>query len=240
MALDSLPKRLLLFSGGLDSYILKKVYDFKDEECLFVDMGTVENGVEKEKIFSIFPNVRQVSCPLAAYELENKIIPFRNHFLTLLAAQFVSDIYFAFTIGDTTRDKDFVFKAQMESILNYFSGVLDKVNVPGPYTLHMPFKGLSKGEIVRLYLERTHTDGKELVDQSVSCYSGAVYGCGQCRSCLRKYVALAVNSSELGEYCRSKFDSDPVQFLPEFLGESLRKKRNTKEIKEIERCIMQA
>jgi len=38
--------RILLYSGGLDSLILKKLYHFSDSECLYVDMGTVESKTE--------------------------------------------------------------------------------------------------------------------------------------------------------------------------------------------------
>lgn len=225
-----------MYSGGLDSYILKHVFSVSDEECLFVRMGTEENKIEEEYIKRYSPKVQIVELPIACFELENKIIPFRNHFLCLLAAQYACNILFAFTAGDTTRDKDFVFQQQMEEAMNYFALSKDKVHFPGPYQVFMLFKHLTKTEIVKSFLN-TGFDGEDLIYKSISCYSGAEIGCGQCRSCLRKYVALHNADKELGEKCRKAFDHDPKEFIPIFLQESIRKGRNKKEIEEIKEVL---
>ena len=137
-------KRVLLFSAGMDSFIYKKIFGFTDEECLFVDMGTKENKIEKQFIAKYFPKTQQYTFPLSVLELPNKIIPFRNNHIALLAANYANNIHFAFTAGDTTKDKDYVFKAQMESILNYFAQDKNKVKVEGPFAIHMDFKNFTK------------------------------------------------------------------------------------------------
>ena len=175
--------RVLMFSTGLDSFILKSIYKFQNEECVFVQMGTKENKIEEELIDAQFPGVQKMMYLLSGFELPNKIIPFRNQMLTFLGAQLGTEIYFAFTAGDTTRDKDYVFKAQMEASLNYFAGIPDKTPFPGePYRVEMPFKGLTKVEIVRQYLELGHPE-EDLLVKSTSCYSGKEIPCGECRSC---------------------------------------------------------
>jgi len=223
-----------MYSTGLDSFILKKLHNFKDEECLFVQLGTDENEMEEDLLEHQSPNVKSAFMPLDGFELPNKIIPFRNHFLALMAAQMATEIYFGFTAGDTTRDKDYVFKAQMEGILNYFIGVPDKSPFAGTgdhYQIVMPFKDMTKVEIVREYLLAGHK-AEDLFKASVSCYEGSEIPCGKCRSCLRKYVALTLNEID----CTGRFAVNPKRYLKDFLKESKKKDRKT-EIKDIEKCI---
>lgn len=225
--------RVLMFSGGLDSYIMKRMFEFSNEECVFVKMGTKENEIEEELIDVQFPGVQKMDFMLAGFELPNKIIPFRNHILTFLGAQLGTEIYFAFTAGDTTRDKDYVFKAQMEGALNYFIGVPDKSPFAGDehYRLEMPFKEHTKTELVRMYLDKGFKS-EDLFLKSTSCYSGYEIPCGECRSCLRKFVALTINEID----CSGQFLSNPKSRMKEFLRESRKKDRKT-ELKEIEKCI---
>lgn len=228
--------RVLMFSGGLDSYTLKQIYNVPDNECLFVRMGTEENKMEEKHIKQYFPGVQITELSLSRFELKNKIIPFRNHFLCLLAAQYGDDILFAFTAGDTTRDKDFTFKRQMEETMNYFALSRDKVHFPGPYKVRMPFKRLTKTQVVRSFL-RHGFEGDDLIYKSISCYNAKEIGCGKCRSCLRKYVALYNANKELGERCRRAFDHDPREVMSAFLQESIQKERNQKEIEEIKEAM---
>jgi 7-cyano-7-deazaguanine synthase in queuosine biosynthesis len=221
---------ILLFSAGMDSMILKTVYQFPNNQCLFVRMGTEENRIEERVIDKFYPGVFKIDFPLSPFELGNKIIPFRNHHLALLAAHYGTNIFFAFTAGDTTKDKDYVFKSQMEGILNYFSIDQQKVHFPGPYSIQMPFKEQTKTELVAMYLK---AGGKpiDLLVRSNSCYAGLGSACGECRSCLRKYVALRLNGIDTGFFLE-----DPKNHLTDFLSESLAKNRK-KEVEEIERCL---
>ncbi len=225
---------LLMFSTGMDSFILKKLYKFTDEDCLFVNMNTIENKKEEEFINKYFPKVKQITFDLSSFELDNKIIPFRNNILSLIGAQYSSDIFFAFTIGDTTKDKDWVFKSQMEGILNYFATSPEKVKHNAPYTIHMPFKHFTKSELIAKYLNVFEKENfYDLFTYSISCYNGLDNGCGKCRSCLRKYIAFKNNNIETDSY----FVKNPKQFLSSFLEESKQKKRNINEIKEIENVL---
>lgn len=225
-------RRVLMFSGGMDSFILKTIYQVPDEDCIFTRMGTEENAEEEILLNQYFPGVKVVDLPLVDFELGNKIIPFRNHFLALMGAQFAPEIMFAFTAGDTTRDKDYVFKAQMEGILNYFSLSEDKVLYPGPYQINMPFKAVTKTEIVRAYLSHG-LPSEDLLRKSRSCYAGEMLPCGHCRSCLRKYVALHLN----GISCDGWVESIPsIDTLEGFLVESELKGRKS-ETEDIKKCI---
>ncbi len=227
-------KTIALFSAGMDSLIMKMILNIPDENCLFVDMGTAENEIEKQYITQYFPLVQKTFLPLCQHELPNKIIPFRNNLLALIAANYGADIYFAFTAGDTTRDKDYVFKAQMEGILNYFAQAEDKVKIPGPFAIHMPFKHLTKTQMVAEYIKKGH-DPYVLLTQSCSCYEGSgVMGCGKCRSCLRKFIALELNSVSTYDF----FKEPPNKHIPLFYEQS-KKKNRKQELKEIELWMLQ-
>jgi 7-cyano-7-deazaguanine synthase in queuosine biosynthesis len=224
--------RILMFSMGLDSFILKQVYQFKNEECLFVRMGTEENRIEESLIDKLYPGVVKTELPISQFELPNKIIPFRNHFLALLGAQYASSIYFGFTLGDTTKDKDYVFKAQIEGILNYFATSPEKVKYGAPYTVNMPYKHLTKTQIVKKYLD-SHFPAIDLLTKSSSCYNGGDIACGMCRSCLRKFVALYLNDIDTDGF----FINNPSHYLDQFLEESIIKNR-VSELSDIQQCII--
>lgn len=222
-------KRILLFSGGLDSLLLKQMENFKNNECLYINLHTVENKQEMQFIKMNFPGCIIIDLSLQRFELNNKIIPFRNHILSMIAANFGNSLYFAFTKGDTTKDKDYVFKSQIENILNYFSIDTNKVTIPGPFEICMPFKELTKTEVINLFLRKG--GDYRLLQKATSCYSGIEGGCGTCRSCLRKYVACYNNDIKLNF-------QPSIQELEILLKEAIKKGRN-KEIKEIKACIKQ-
>lgn len=223
--------QVMLFSAGMDSVILKELLGFSNAQCLFVDMGTKENKLEKQYIQQYYPETQMAELSLVTNELPNKIIPFRNHHLALLAANYGSEIYFAFTAGDTTKDKDYVFKSQIEGILNYFAIDKTKVRLPGPYQIVMPVKKYTKTELVKQYIDK-ELPIENLLVRSCSCYEGTALPCGSCRSCLRKYVAMQLN----GIFCKEFFKQDPVLSLKDFYEESVRKQR-VGEIKEIATCM---
>ena len=221
--------RVLLYSTGLDSYCLSKLY--KMDELLFIISGTTDNQKER-KLIEHAQNARQIHLPLGQWELENKIIPQRNAFFVLAAAQYGNEIFIGATKGDTTKDKDYVFKAQMENILNYFALDKHKVKVQDyPYTVHMPFKDMTKTEIIAAYLAKGFPV-EALMTESRSCYAGGVLECGVCRSCLRKYVALTLNNIETISY----FENNPASNIMTFHAECIEKGRQD-ESEEVARCI---
>lgn len=227
--------KVLMYSGGMDSFIISRNFDF--DKIVFAVLGNEDNTRELERAKAdpfINKRLMVVNLPMAQFELDNKIIPYRNHALALLGAQFGSEIYFGFTGGDTTKDKDFVFKSQMEGILNYFALDQHKVNHQYyPYSVEMPYKEFSKGQMVAEYIRKGNTPS-DLWTISRSCYDGDVLECGVCRSCLRKYVALAVNGLQDAHTC---FAYDPRPELRMFLDECRAKGRFQTEIDEIKAAI---
>lgn len=227
--------KVLMYSGGLDSFIISRNFDF--DHIVFAVLGNGDNLQELERAKAdpfVSKRLIVVDLPMDRFELGNKIIPYRNHMLALLGAQYGNEIYFGFTGGDTTKDKDFVFKAQMEGILNYFAIDQHKVNHQNyPYSIHMPYKEHSKGQMVEEYL-RLGGDAEQLLTVSRSCYSETDQECGTCRSCLRKYTALSVNGFT---HAYKFFANDPRPHMAEFLEECKAKGRFPEELLEVKAAI---
>lgn len=222
-------RRVLLYSQGLDSFIMSKL--IPHDEKLFIITGTKDNEVERDRISQSDFDVSILDLSfLAQFELANKIIPFRNMFFALAAAQYGSVILMASTKGDTTRDKDDVFGHLMSAMMSYFGmGSVDKVRYSGPCRIELPFRQYTKRELVQMYLD-TGFPREDLVRQSSSCYF-PIDGqeCGRCRSCLRKFTALALNGIS------PSFEVPTTSLLEEHLNESIRKGREqeAEEIKEV-------
>ncbi len=192
-------KTVMLYSGGFDSFCLKEIY--KPDIILTINTGTKYGNKEIELLKNTMKDkanwILLDGTFLQQFELENKIVPFRNNFFILMAAQFANRIYIGTTIGDRTKDKDFVFKAQMEGILNYFSLDKDRVKVQDyPYEVLMPFKEMTKTQIIKKYLEN---DGsvERLLKETRSCYKDEIKPCGLCKACLRNAIALVNNDIDI-------------------------------------------
>ena len=223
-------RSVILYSGGMDSFCLSKMVP--EADLLFIETGTGDNQHEKLRLPDY---VKQVKMNLSAWELENKIIPFRNCFFVLAAAQMYSDIYLGATAGDTTKDKDYVFKAMMESMMNYFGLDDHKMgHTARPFIIHMPFKNKTKTEIVKLFLEYGN-DPISLAQESRSCYEDSHdQECGRCRACLRKFIAFFNN--DIQSYIQFQHEPSKLE-LEAFLLESQRKGRG-REAAEIEFALL--
>ena len=202
---------VLLFSSGMDSFCLLKLYHY--DSIIFFYTGTKDNHRELLQIYDMIDDkivpsdIHILNLPLGAWELPNKIVPHRNTIMCLIASNYGNNIYIGTTKGDTTKDKDYVFKSQVEGILNYFGQDDQKVFPVGyPYQIVMPFKDLTKTEILAGYLEDGN-DIQPLLRYSRSCYSDGDKECGECRSCLRKAIALKNNNINY----QNVFKVDPLK-----------------------------
>lgn len=228
MAVD---KKILLYSGGLDSFILR--YSMSFDTIIHFEVGTEDEQQEK---LLMDTGVEYISLPLQRFELPNKIIPFRNYLFVLMAANYGNRIYIGSTLGDTTRDKDWVFQSLCESVLNYFGAVKEKMPYEAEqFEVCMPFKDRTKTQIVASFLLFCDMSGYDIsiLKVSRSCYKGGERECGECRSCLRKYVAFKNNGVEnLLDFSAPSRDQ-----LIAFYEESIAKGRHEREIAEILRCL---
>lgn len=222
-----------LFSGGMDSIAIEHV--LQPDVRLFVHLGTPVCDQEMDRVMDFMDKTgRMVTCVhlegLSYYELANKILPGRNCYFVLMAANYGEKIVLGSTLGDTTQDKDTSWAALMTVLLRHImtpgkqpKGIEDAQE----YHVDVPFRTYSKGQLVANYLA---DDGPEnYLIESYSCYHGQKQECGTCRACLRKYVALDYN----GVDCGSRFQSNPMGNLQGLLDYSLKVNRHHQEIAEI-------
>jgi len=187
-------KRVLLFSGGLDSYI---AWHFLGKPpCVYFDIGL---PVCKEEIRVIkelgVPITIDSSINLADREVagDSKFIPGRNLYYALLATKYADEIYMAGLADDNVNDKN-------PGIFEEFSRTLTILNNK-PIKVMSPFWEHTKADIVKWYLENVK-ETEQLI-KTGSCYDLTEGNyCGKCRCCFRKWVALWVNGIKLPFYNR--------------------------------------
>lgn len=190
--------RVLLFSGGLDSFILWHLLD--KPATLYCLLGHKYQKREYDTIQRL-----AAFCP----ELEPRFttrarcgdlefrgtghIPFRNLALTMAAAwEGYSTIILGALAGETSRDKSRKFARDASRLLSYLE--------EPPLTIVLPARGMTKRELVRLFLQR-FPEKRDLLRMTSSCYNVAdddqrYAGCGACIACFRRWVALSLNGIE--------------------------------------------
>lgn len=185
------PEKLLFFKSGAryESFELKQLERFKD-------MGLLK---DHEIIVDDTLNFKSL-------EQENSIVPMRNIFYILRAMEYAQNVYIGVTYYDLHYDKQpDVLGALVAFIQNYYyyrdvPKTWDNVR---PRIL-TPYRDFTKGELLKEAID---------LDCDVShiptlrtCYDGhSEKGCGKCKSCVAKAIALAVNGMFKPEY----FDEDP-------------------------------
>ena len=174
-------RRILLFSGDLDSYILYKLMENKDTPAdilLYMHLGLPYNTHEQININNLDIDhsrlVINYDINLAKFELPNKIIPMRNLFLVMFAAYYGNEVYLATTKGDTTRDKDEGFRVHTNSILNHIFYPPDKspyYNQNQNFELMYPVRIFTKADLVKMYVGLGWDE--EFLYRTRSCYGEA-------------------------------------------------------------------
>lgn len=185
---------VLLYSGGLDSYCAAHIAE--PDVLLTVDTGTAYGQVELDRM--TLPNIgathrHVVLDNLSQWERADLILPGRNAHLALAAAQYGDTIYLGATAGDRVTDKDVLFAHHMTTLLAHLYQPQWWIKSGARKRVELPVKDYSKGELVAKYLE-LGGDPDRLVTDTFSCYYPRNGGaCGECKPCVRRYIALLVN-----------------------------------------------
>lgn len=180
-----------LYGGGIDSVCIAHLH--QPDIRVYFDLGTEEAAQEKQRALAAGAIVDS-RLFLGDQVLPNKILPARNLLLVAMASYYGNTILLGSTAGDTTRDKDFTFITSASRLLSHILQHDPTKALPfhaQGVTVFAPGLHLTKTQLVRQYLE-ANGDPDALVN-SRSCYTGHEVECGQCRSCVRKYVALRLN-----------------------------------------------
>lgn len=180
-------RQVILYSGGMDSHILAHLHPHALR--LYVDVGSRYSVKEMRHL----PQgvVINHDMNLGAWEREDAIIPCRNEFLVMVAAQYGDTIMLGATAGDQSRDKDERWAMMSTNLLQYMLSGAHFTDPERHPQVVLPIKRFTKAELVAEYL-RTGGDSEALA-RTVSCYHPDFTHCGHCKSCLRKWIALEYN-----------------------------------------------
>lgn len=195
-------KKVLLYSGGLDSWLIRHIW--KPDICIYVDMETEYSELEKLRLP---PDVTIVKLPLVQYSLPNSIIPLRNVYLYLQACNITEfenvEICLGALNGDRINDKSKRFIKLLNKLLKFL--YLPQQSQPGrKVRAVMPFKNYSKRELLEIYIR----EGGKLETafyESFSCYHPENFApCLNCKACFRKCIPFIVAGMEFSESQRKK------------------------------------
>lgn len=183
-------KEVLLFSGGIDSFVAW--FFLNQPQTVYFNTGSRYAAQEQRVVLSILPDtIIDKSLDFSQREQESAYIPFRNLLFAAQAVKYADTIYIAGLMDDVASDKN-------EAIFKEFSMLLSKLEGREINVLS-PFWHMSKSDVVGWFLQH-HSDKKDWLLETVSCYSGSSGYCGACASCFRKWVAFRHNGIELDFY----------------------------------------
>jgi 7-cyano-7-deazaguanine synthase len=195
--------KVLLFSGGMDSYIayhyLSDKFIFPDNEVLpiYIDYNGRYCKKEKEVVKKLLPQTVIVDNYLDLYYLEDEktfYLPNRNIYLLTMASNYGDNIMFGGLKDDNVGDKSYEFSKLMSSVLTQSLGREVKVD--------SPFWGMEKIDILRWYYQHigSFSDGDDPIMHTTSCYHPTETYCGRCASCFRKACAFQAVGVNLAFY----------------------------------------
>lgn len=190
--MDESKSYVLMFSGGLDSYLAlltlldngitpKLVYSAHGSKNHFEQIHYAKVLARKHELDLIVDD----TLNLGKWEQESAFIPNRNGFLAYIGALYGDYIYFAIMDGEQTYDdcKQDTFLAISLS-LSHLSG--------RPVVVDSPFWNLTKTEVI----ERLDSKWYPYLLETYSCHNGGVLHCGYCSACLRRWVSFELNKIE--------------------------------------------
>lgn len=174
--------RVLLYSGGLDSFIASSLWD-RALTCVYYDLGTAYSAKERA-LLPTFVTVRN-TIKLGHIERNDSWVPQRNTLLVTLAqAEFDADeIALCAVRGEFSRDKHPQFYKRVSALLSYTAGK--------PVRVFTPFAKRTKTQAVRRYIDTGQPIAALL--KTVSCYAASELACGHCMPCFRRWVAFENN-----------------------------------------------
>jgi 7-cyano-7-deazaguanine synthase in queuosine biosynthesis len=182
---------VLLYSGGMDSLIAAMLYP--QAEKLYIHSGSQYADKEVSAMHGLgladgvtFDN----RLFLGDVERDDAIVPARNLLFVTIAALYGNRIILNSVKGDNSSDKDIPFAQKSSDLLSHIFGP-PHFNPPQEIEVLLPMKHLSKVEWLKWYL---NAGGDPVVmSRSVSCYHPTELYCGQCKACIRKWVAQETN-----------------------------------------------
>jgi 7-cyano-7-deazaguanine synthase in queuosine biosynthesis len=188
---EELVNEVLLFSAGLDSF--PAWHYLGRPPALYFDTGHRYAPQEKAALAALSARCGidltiSAELDLSAWEAGDAIIPMRNVYFAMLAANRADIIWCVGVKGDHVHDKSPDAFARISGFIATMTG--------RPVRLGSPFWDMTKTEIIAWYLGEGLPAEDLLLTFSCSRTDGAALHCGQCPSCLRRWISLVNNGVE--------------------------------------------
>ena len=186
-------KKVLLYSGGMDSWLMSKLWN--PDVKLYVNMHTKYSRDEMEKIRQSEEGVVFADLPLGEWEREDAIVPLRNLYLCMVACNVTGsedvEILIGATAGDRVLDKSRVFADKASDILQYLYSPQHWIPQGKKVVVSVQYKDHTKADLLREFKE-AGGDLEEAFNKSFSCYNPHNgRECWSCKPCFRKFVSFS-------------------------------------------------
>ena len=195
-------QKILLYSGGMDSYLIDKLW--KPDRRIYVDMHTRYSQQEIDCIKKRRNDVEFIDFPLGQWEREDKIIPLRNLYLPMVICNITGDedvdICLGATNSDRVLDKSQEYVEKATDLLNYLYQPQWWIPNGKKVRVNIDYKKYTKEDLLKMYMEQGG-DLDKAYNESFSCYEPDEEGnvCHRCKPCFRKFVAFASVGYEFPE-----------------------------------------
>ena len=179
-------KKVLLYSGGMDSWLIDKLW--KPDVKLYVDMNT---RYSKQEISKLSSDVIIERLDLSKWERPDSIIPLRNLFLACIATFYGDYICLGATAGDRVLDKSYEFAERTTDLLRYLYSPQWWNPEQRDIKICLDYKDKTKTELLQMYIAEGG-DIKKAWKESFSCYQpNKLEPCMHCKPCFRKFISFA-------------------------------------------------
>lgn len=191
-------KKVLLYSGGLDSWLIDKLW--KPDVKVYVD---IHGGYNEAEIARLPDDVVVVDFSLLGqFEMSNRFVPMRNLYFLMIGSHYGDTVCLGATAGDWgNKDKTPEFLEETEHILKE---LWDDKKCRKNISVEKSFVTRYKTELLREYLTRGGTIAK-VKEETFSCYT-PIGGeeCYSCYPCFRKFAILCANGYQYPEETERK------------------------------------
>lgn len=208
-------RHVLLFSGGLDSFIAYHwiKYYYGEPDLLYIALGHKYQdreikAINKLTAQGVIPGAFvDHSLNLGDWEEPSANIPMRNSLLAHVAAKYGDNIWMIVQKGETNiPDRSPEFFEQLDTLLTHLNG--------RPIAIDSPFWHMSKVDMVKWYKDIAELPITDLIN-TTSCYEESPRNfptapCGKCSACFRRWVAFELNDIE-EPYLVNPWETDLAQ-----------------------------
>lgn len=193
-------KKVLLYSGGMDSWLMSKLW--KPDIKLYVDMKTRYSENELARIRKE-PDVQVVEFPLGQWERKDAIIPLRNLYLAMVACNVTGsedvEILIGATAGDRVLDKSPEFVNKATDLLSYLYTPQHWIPEGKKVKVCIDYKQYTKTDLLKMF-KKQGGDLEEAFTRSFSCYNPVDgHECWHCKPCFRKFTAFSEAGYEFSD-----------------------------------------